>query len=106
MRRGRYRTLLRRIRITLLLLVFFLVATGGYLNQVGLPGFLKRRLLSDLQARGIKEAASWDARRSTARGPTCTPQYGQTRSETVMKALQFGHIRLFSTVFIVAAKAR
>src|SRR5580658_7901 len=36
-------------------------------------------------------------RRSTARGPTCAWQYGQTLSSVVMNARQFGHMRRLST---------
>src|ERR1700722_6507770 len=44
---------LRGMRITLLLLLFFLVAAFVYLNEVGLPGFLKAPLLEKLRARGV-----------------------------------------------------
>lgn len=37
----------------LLLLILIVVATGAYLNQIGLPGFLKRPLLQKLHARGV-----------------------------------------------------
>jgi hypothetical protein len=43
----------RRFRITILLLVFIVLATLIYLNQVGLPGFLKRPLLETLRSRGL-----------------------------------------------------
>jgi hypothetical protein len=41
------------MRIGVLLLILFVVATGAYLNQIGLPGFLKRPLLQKLHARGV-----------------------------------------------------
>jgi len=43
----------RRLRITVLLLIFIVLATLIYLNQVGLPGFLKRPLLETLRSRGL-----------------------------------------------------
>jgi hypothetical protein len=43
----------RRFRITVWLLVLVLVASLGYLNQVGLPGFVKKPLLENLRARGL-----------------------------------------------------
>ncbi len=47
------RTLLRGIRTGLLLLIFFLVGFFIYLNEVGLPGFLKAPLIEKLRARGV-----------------------------------------------------
>ncbi len=44
---------LRGIRVTLLLLIFFLVAFFVYLNEVGLPGFLKTPLIEKLRVRGV-----------------------------------------------------
>jgi hypothetical protein len=44
---------LRALRITVILLLFFIVAAGVYLNEVGLPGFLKRPLLKKLHERGL-----------------------------------------------------
>src|SRR5882724_2949310 len=43
----------RRIRITLWLIVLILLGMIVYLNQIGLPGFVKRPLLEKLRARGI-----------------------------------------------------
>ncbi len=43
----------RRFRITVWLLVLTLLVTLIYLNQVGLPGFLKRPLLEALRSRGV-----------------------------------------------------
>ena len=43
----------RALRITLVLLLFFVVAAGVYLNEVGLPGFLKTSLLKKLHDRGL-----------------------------------------------------
>ncbi len=45
--------LFRGVLIFLLLLVFVIIAGGVYLNEVGLPDFLKRPLLKKLQARGL-----------------------------------------------------
>src|SRR5438128_1529778 len=47
------RILFRRFRITVLSLTLALLAALLYLNQVGLPGFLKRPLLDKLRAHGI-----------------------------------------------------
>ncbi|HKI69829.1 MAG TPA: hypothetical protein VKA67_09585, partial [Verrucomicrobiae bacterium] len=44
----------RRFRITILLLMFLLVAGVAYLNQVGLPGFIKKPVLDRLRARGVE----------------------------------------------------
>ncbi len=44
----------RRFRITVWLLIFFLLAGVFYLNQVGLPDFIKRPLLDRLRARGVE----------------------------------------------------
>src|SRR5437899_7473606 len=49
----RLRRCLRWCRIGLLLLVLLLAGGVAYLNRVGLPEFLKARLLSELRARGI-----------------------------------------------------
>ena len=49
----RLRIYFRRFRITVLMLLFVLVCAGAYLNQVGLPGFIKRPLLENLRARGV-----------------------------------------------------
>jgi hypothetical protein len=43
----------RRFRISVLLIILFLVAALAYLNQVGLPGFVKKPLLENLRARGL-----------------------------------------------------
>ncbi|MDB6124731.1 MAG: hypothetical protein JWQ71_3724 [Pedosphaera sp.] len=47
------RRIFRGIRIAILLLIFLLVAFGAYLNQIGLPDFLKRPLLEKMHARGL-----------------------------------------------------
>jgi hypothetical protein len=44
---------LRGLRLGILFLLFLLVAAGFYLNQIGLPGFLKKSLLDELHARGV-----------------------------------------------------
>ena len=44
---------LRTLRITVILLLFFIVAAGVYLNEVGLPGFLKTPLVKRLHERGL-----------------------------------------------------
>src|SRR5579885_3196060 len=44
-------------------------------------------------------------RTSTARGATCTPQYGHTRSLVVMNARQFGHILRFSAITWIRSPA-
>ena len=49
----RCRAAFRAFRIGVLVLVLVLVAAGAYLNEVGLPDFLKRPLLADLRARGV-----------------------------------------------------
>src|SRR5215831_8178151 len=43
----------RRVRITVWLLILALLGGLLYVNQVGLPGFLKRPLLDKLRARGV-----------------------------------------------------
>src|SRR5262249_25318075 len=43
----------RRFRICMWLIVLFLLGAWSYLNQVGLPGFVKKPLLDKLHARGI-----------------------------------------------------
>lgn len=48
------RRLFRWLRIALLLLVLALVGAAIYLNRVGLPGFLRERLLAELRAHGIE----------------------------------------------------
>ncbi len=47
------RVYFRRFRIAVWLVVLALVATFVYLNQVGLPGFVKEPLLENLRARGL-----------------------------------------------------
>jgi hypothetical protein len=47
------RVYFRRFRIAVWLVVLVLVATFVYLNQVGLPGFVKKPLLENLRARGL-----------------------------------------------------
>src|SRR5258706_5574427 len=43
----------RRFRITVWLLVLLLLASLIYINQIGLPGFVKRPLLEKLREKGI-----------------------------------------------------
>ncbi len=50
---GRWRIYFRRIRIGVWLLILVLLGAVIYFNQVGLPGFLKKPLLSALRARGV-----------------------------------------------------
>jgi len=55
-RRPRRRTgakLLHWLRVTGLLVLLLLITAGLYLNQVGLPDFLRRPLLQQLRARGV-----------------------------------------------------
>ncbi|MDB6020039.1 MAG: hypothetical protein JWR19_4528 [Pedosphaera sp.] len=47
------RKCLRGLRIAILFLIFLLIAVGFYVNQIGLPGFLKRPLIDNLHARGV-----------------------------------------------------
>ena len=47
------RRIFRAVRIAILLLVLLLIAAGAYLNEVGLPDFLKRPLLEKLRASGV-----------------------------------------------------
>ncbi|HEU5069668.1 MAG TPA: AsmA-like C-terminal region-containing protein [Verrucomicrobiae bacterium] len=49
----RLRVYFRRCRITVLVLLLVLVCAGAYLNQIGLPGFVKRPVLENLRARGV-----------------------------------------------------
>src|SRR6266513_1700646 len=51
--RRKFRRCFRWCRITLLFSVLLLVGGLVYLNQVGLPEFLKVRLVSELRARGV-----------------------------------------------------
>jgi hypothetical protein len=51
---GKVRRNLRRFRFVVLLPILFGLAGVVYLNQVGLPGFLKRPLVRQLHARGLK----------------------------------------------------
>ena len=48
------RILFRRFRITVLSITLALLGALLYLNQVGLPGFIKRPLLEKLRAHGIE----------------------------------------------------
>jgi hypothetical protein len=50
---GRFRRWFRRFRILVLLGVLLIVGGVVYMNQVGLPGFLKRPLVRELRARGL-----------------------------------------------------
>ena len=43
----------RRFRITVLFSLFVLVCAGVYLNQVGLPDFIKKPLLENLRSHGV-----------------------------------------------------
>src|SRR5881396_966313 len=52
--RRRFRRCFRWCRITVLLSVLLLLGGLVYLNRVGLPGFLKARLVSELRARGVE----------------------------------------------------
>src|SRR6478736_6359968 len=47
------RIYLRRFRITLLVVIFLVVGSLVYLDQVGLPGFIQRPLLQKLRDRGV-----------------------------------------------------
>ena len=47
------RVYFRRFRITLWFVLFLLLSTAVYLNQVGLPDFAKRRLLQKIHDQGI-----------------------------------------------------
>ena len=49
----RFRRGFRWCRISLLFLVLLLLGSLTYLNRVGLPEFLKARLVSELRARGV-----------------------------------------------------
>ena len=49
----RWRRYFRRFRITLLLIALGLVGVLIYLNQVGLPEFLRRPLLNAVRDRGL-----------------------------------------------------
>src|SRR5882724_2296681 len=49
----RLRRYFRWCRISLLLLVLLLLGGLTYLNRVGLPEFLKARLVAELRARGV-----------------------------------------------------
>lgn len=51
--RKKCRRVLRALRICTILLLFFIVAAGVYLNEAGLPGFIKTPLLNKLRARGL-----------------------------------------------------
>src|SRR5438445_8502394 len=51
--RQKFRRCFRWCRITLLFLVLLLLGGLVYLNRVGLPEFLKTRLVSELRARGV-----------------------------------------------------
>ncbi|MGH7994584.1 MAG: hypothetical protein ACREDQ_13770, partial [Limisphaerales bacterium] len=50
----RCRTLLRHLRRLIILLVLVLICAIGWLNQIGLPDFVKRPLVETLRARGIE----------------------------------------------------
>src|SRR5438309_11673165 len=51
--RQRFRCYFRWCRISLLFFVLLLLGALVYLNRVGLPEFLKARLVSELRARGV-----------------------------------------------------
>src|SRR5438552_1430421 len=48
------RRFFRAARIGFLLLMLGIVVAGIYLNQIGLPDFVKRPLLEELRARGVE----------------------------------------------------
>ena len=48
------RRLFRWCRITVLLVLLGVVISGIYLNQVGIPDFIKQPLLAKLRARGVE----------------------------------------------------
>ena len=50
----RCRTLFRHLRRLILLLVLVLICAIVYLNQIGLPDFVKRPLIETLRARGVE----------------------------------------------------
>jgi hypothetical protein len=52
--RQKCRLYFRRFRVAIWSVVFALIAGIFYLNQIGLPGFVKRPLLEKLRARGIE----------------------------------------------------
>src|SRR5213595_1443646 len=43
----------RRLRIFIWLLILAIVAASAYVNQIGLPGIIKKPILQKLRARGI-----------------------------------------------------
>ena len=49
----RLRIYFRRFRIAVLCVLLVLVCIGAYLNQIGLPDFVKRPLLDNLRTRGV-----------------------------------------------------
>jgi hypothetical protein len=49
----RCRVCVRWVRIAILLLILTLLVCGAYLNEIGLPKFLKDRLVQRLHARGV-----------------------------------------------------
>jgi len=49
----RLRIYFRRFRIMVLLVLLVLVCAGAYVNQIGLPDFVKRPLLENLRSRGV-----------------------------------------------------
>src|SRR5437764_10490363 len=51
--RQRLRRYIRWCRISFLLLILLLLGALTYLNRVGLPEFLKARLVAELRARGV-----------------------------------------------------
>src|SRR5215813_9518157 len=51
--RRNFRSCFRWCRISVLFLILLLIGALVYLNRVGLPAFLKARLVSELRARGL-----------------------------------------------------
>src|ERR1043165_6573372 len=49
----RLRIYFRRFRIAVLMVLLLFVCAGAYVNQVGLPDFVKRPLLENLRSRGV-----------------------------------------------------
>ncbi len=50
----RCRTLLRHLRRLIIILVLVLICVVGWLNQIGLPGFVKRPLVETLREHGVE----------------------------------------------------
>ena len=105
-RRGR--ALFRAFRISVLLLVLVLVAAVTYLNEVGLPDFLKRPLLAELRASGVdlqfsrlrlrwnRGVVAEDVRFGSAQGESNAPQLTLKEVEVKLDhaALARFHVRI------------